>query len=982
MINNILISRKTREILHKDNYNIGLEGENLQETLVFNLDEELEGQGIIEIKFPDELTGFIEIEKTELGYELPLKSSLLKQSGQIEMQLTIMQNKQEVFKSEPTKFRIKKSINATETIPEQYPTWIENLETLKLNLEKSEEERVTSERARVEAEEQREETFSQMEKSIEEAVKEIADKKADYDKNAIEKTNEYNKLAEQRTNSFNSNAETKTNSFNANASEKTTVFDTDVATKTNEFNTNATNKTTEFNNNAKDKTDTFNSNAETKTNAYNENAETKTDEYNTNAESKINEYNENAEELKNRITTLENENTELQLECERLRVDNEAISIIGQATGENITLEDASDARFKKFEIGGNSKQETREGYNLFNEKYEIGYFTGDSGSSNTATTGGKATDYIDVGDNTTLYILFNCLKECKLGRFWFMEFDENFNGISRKLAYVYDTNFSVGNIIKAITLSEGTKYIKPSFYNLVTDDDISSYDNFRNYFNICISTKEVSEYEPYGAMPSLEFKSPVKGAGEIVNEFDENKIEKNRYLLPNGNTGTTKYSNITGYMKVQANIPYKFSYDYDELSKNENRVYVLYDMAKQVILGDGYIHSDKSLSIVSPQDGYIRISYDINCKNIKFEAEKNNIEIKVVNKNLADISKVPKQTKIISCKENTIYIKNESYGNIDRVIIMDYLNLDYDTYTISVSEVKGTINALDLEFLNKAYTTVKKANLLDFQKGGKVTANIDRVRFSRISNGSDFSFKLQIERASSKSDYVDNELQKYVVPIQKPFYEVGDEKDKFAKVDGIWYEQHETKKYVFTGEEEIIIQDETEGICKIQCLTGIKRIAYNLGLSNIGTIKENNTDFNNSDNSIVLTDNESSGVYEWFWIHSSSLINKTVEEVQQALKDNYVIYPLEIPELIPCTEEQSAILDEIEKKLHSAKEKTYIYSEDEISPIFDIEYLKDPEVTNNELQTQIDEIKQLLSTTTTSAMLLDNMQTDLESEV
>ena len=32
--------------------------------------------------------------------------------------------------------------------------------------------------------------------------------------------------------------------------------------------------------------------------------------------------------------------------------------------------------------------------------------------------------------------------------------------------------------------------------------------------------------------------------------------------------------------------------------------------------------------------------------------------------------------------------------------------------------------------------------------------------------------------------------------------------------------------------------------------------------------------------------------------------------------------------------------------------------------------------------KTQIDEIKQLLSTTTTSAMLLDNMQTDLESEV
>ena len=163
MIKNILISKSKRKITNQYNKFIGMSGENLQEVLVFNLDEELEGQGIIEIKFPDGTTGFIEIEKTELGYELPVKSSLLTQKGELKMQLRILQNNQEVFKSEIMEFRVKESINATENIPDEYPTWIDNLTTLKQNLEKSEQERVTSEKARVEAEEQREETFTQME---------------------------------------------------------------------------------------------------------------------------------------------------------------------------------------------------------------------------------------------------------------------------------------------------------------------------------------------------------------------------------------------------------------------------------------------------------------------------------------------------------------------------------------------------------------------------------------------------------------------------------------------------------------------------------------------------------------------------------------------------------------------------------------------------------------------------------------------------
>ena len=81
-------------------------------------------------------------------------------------------------------------------------------------------------------------------------------------------------------------------------------------------------------------------------------------------------------------------------------------------------------------------------------------------------------------------------------------------------------------------------------------------------------------------------------------------------------------------------------------------------------------------------------------------------------------------------------------------------------------------------------------------------------------------------------------------------------------------------------------------------------------------------------------------------------------------------------------TSEQKAVAKQIKETLHTYKNVTHIYSNDEISPIFDIQYVKDINVENDRLQKQIDEIKQLLSTTQTSAILLDNLQSDVESEV
>lgn len=201
-VNKILISRDKRIILHRDRRSLGMNGENLQEVLLFVLDEKIEGTGIVEVELPDGTKGMIEVERTEEGYELPVKSSLLSQTGFVKFQLRILHDDVEIFKSEILPLEVKDSINATETIPEQYPTWIDNLTKIKQDLEEAESERVSNEdtrnsnensrianeKERQTAEEEREENFTEMQKTVKDAVSDIEDFKQNLSN--IEKKNE------------------------------------------------------------------------------------------------------------------------------------------------------------------------------------------------------------------------------------------------------------------------------------------------------------------------------------------------------------------------------------------------------------------------------------------------------------------------------------------------------------------------------------------------------------------------------------------------------------------------------------------------------------------------------------------------------------------------------------------------------------------------------------------------------------------------
>lgn len=144
----VKIKRKTREVNPKQIF-IGLDGENLQENVIFSFEDEfVQGQARLEVEFRDGTKGQItDIQKNGENYVLPIKSEITKYSG-CKAQLVIDEGTDEnaipIFKSLFVGLIVAESINASTPVPEGYTEWIDSanaklneMDTLNLDASKS-----------------------------------------------------------------------------------------------------------------------------------------------------------------------------------------------------------------------------------------------------------------------------------------------------------------------------------------------------------------------------------------------------------------------------------------------------------------------------------------------------------------------------------------------------------------------------------------------------------------------------------------------------------------------------------------------------------------------------------------------------------------------------------------------------------------------------------------------------------------------------
>lgn len=604
MVNKILIRTSDRKTLHKDRRTLGMNGENLQEVLLFCLDEKIEGTGIVEVELPNGEKGMIEVERTEEGYELPVKSSLLSKTGFVKFQLRILHDDVEIFKSEIIALEVKDSINATATIPEEYPSWVDTLTNLKKDLEKAESERVSNENERISAEKTRQENFTEMQKTVENATSNIKDLKEDYNENAKQKTEEFNKNFEEKQKAINDNAEAQTKTFNTNSDDKLAEYNRNHTAKMKEFDDNYDTKTKTFDDNAAAKLDEYNKNTELKEKSFNDNAGTKTETFNTNAEQKETELEELAEEKINEYNQVSAELTakveQVQAENEILKAENKLIKEqipSASASGNSTHVENSGTLDFD-WKIKGGYKQATKEGYNLF----QIHFASKTVGGVTVVTNEDKS--IVANGTMTAAWLNFiqyditDKLEDLETYTIWQKNYATGLGGI-----YLQIRQTEIENPTKFVDYYSASKKVTftvdKSKYkytaNLQTAGKNETFNNYTNAYMLYKGTED-KPYEQYGVSPSPDYPSEIETVGSNVNLLDYNNmtdiakaqkymVDKEGNIYKNATTDAREWKYInSNYILTLAKGDYVLSMHFSKQTSDSNSQIVIYKEDNSVI--------------------------------------------------------------------------------------------------------------------------------------------------------------------------------------------------------------------------------------------------------------------------------------------------------------------------------------------------------------------------------------------------------------
>lgn len=237
---------------------------------------------------------------------------------------------------------------------------------------------------------------------------------------------------------------------------------------------------------------------------------------------------EEIEKVSKKNIEQDNSISELQEEIENLRnISNIMPSVNSQ--GENITLNNtAKNVRFRKFGIGGNVKQETREGYNLLNAN--LPYTTSSSG-------------------NTIKWLGKENIPKIEVNKYYYLhgKFSDGTIFSGAHAAFVIID--SMGQILN--------KTFGSSFQNTV---DISNATDCYIYTDSTYVNKTVTEvaiyegkenkaYEQHGVMPSPDYPSKVETVGNNINlfNFKDKKNVSPIYTVDDEGWITCQYDNTSG---------------------------------------------------------------------------------------------------------------------------------------------------------------------------------------------------------------------------------------------------------------------------------------------------------------------------------------------------------------------------------------------------------------------------------------------------
>lgn len=642
--------------------------------------------------------------------------------------------------------------------------------------------------------------------------------------------------------------------------------------------------------------------------------------------------------------------------------------------GEHVTLQDTGEARFKNFQVQGNSKQETRSGKNKFDGNFSQGYDS--SGKITSSSQFICNTNLINVEQNKK-YTISN-----------------NLNLKIASIAYYKDNefvNFKSNIASNTINIPENVNQIR---FNLYREQGLSVSE-----INMCqLEEGEiVTDYEPYGASPSPEFPSKIRNVGDNVNFFNKDGntlFEYDVKLAPIENgikgtltvAGTSKYcvmklggSELLGktlivhgnaifsgkndgligfYFGINNDFVGNWITDSGIISKEHPKIERIFKIPDTFPEGRDTIYI---LLYANGRSTEAKVGDYVEYRDLKIEEGTQatayspyncgNAEVTVYNKNLydnknANVLNSPidsngigtnagdtYKTIYIPCKPNTTYTVSKLYDVAKNRFALGYTNTE-PTYSM---QVEGYISNANVS--NLTITTGKNAKYL--------------LAYVWITGGTntyqEMLSSIQIEENAEATNKIENKQQTIVFPFSEGqrLY-----KGDYLAEDGI---HHVRKQTELTETSGWSIGPLNAYRVPIQVFVGdMNRIIdgdKSIGLLSDRFVPKDSSEHTIGDEELYSFRRASGGLYLWFFMPKSFFTATTPEEIlaewktylkaqKEAGTPVVIEYELanEVVELY--TPEQQEAYDKL-KKLHSYNEQTNIFSVNEIGPIFNLEAIK-----------------------------------------
>ena len=314
---------------------------------------------------------------------------------------------------------------------------------------------------------------------------------------------------------------------------------------------------------------------------------------------------------------------------------------------------------------------------------------------------------------------------------------------------------------------------------------------------------------------------------------------------------------------------------------------------------------------------------------NIKSSGDNGHIVEKFVNKNLFDIEKIIRG-KVLDITTGELIARDDMNW-----CTTDFINvLSKKVFTLS-GEIVPQSWALRVVGYDK-----NKHYINGFSWGydNKETITFDEevsyIRFTFYKR--DYEQFIQLETGSTATDYELHQQQTYTIPCQQPMRAIGEVKDTFVKVDGVWYERHNIREYI--ANDNLLGNGETENT--INLTTPTLPIEANI-LPNSLSLKVKSNILQSTINNYSRF-NGTTGSNR-IRIALSKSFALTSEEAKTFLyqKGLKIIYVTTEPLDLPCTQAQITALENLQKA-RTYKNITHIYSEDEVPANLEIQYYKE----------------------------------------